>query len=57
MREGDTGLAVLTFDTDTGETLDQDTLPGAEGFTVGTSIGPNGEVVTPTLIGEVFVLR
>ncbi|MGW6379572.1 outer membrane protein assembly factor BamB family protein [Rhodococcus sp. NPDC055112] len=57
VREGDTGLAMLTFDTDTGETLDQDTLPGAKGFTVGTSIGPGGEVVTPTLIGEVFVLR
>ena len=33
VREGDNGSAMLTFDTDTGETLDQDTLPGAEGFT------------------------
>lgn len=57
VREGENGLAVLTFDTGTGETLDQDTLPGAEGFTVGTSIGPDGEVLTPTLIGELFVLK
>ncbi|MFD4366445.1 PQQ-binding-like beta-propeller repeat protein [Rhodococcus sp. NPDC058521] len=57
VKEGENGLAMLTFDTQTGETLDQDTLPGAEGFTVGTSIGPGGEVVTPTFIGELFVLK
>jgi outer membrane protein assembly factor BamB len=57
IREGVDGLAALTFDTSTGETLDQDTLPGAKGFTVGTSIGPEGEVLTPTLLGELFVLR
>lgn len=56
VREGADGLAVVTFDTETGETLDQDTLPGATGFTVGTSIGPDGEVLTPTLLGELFVL-
>jgi outer membrane protein assembly factor BamB len=57
VREGTEGLAMLTFDTATGETADQDILPGATGFTVGTSIGPDGEVVTPTLIGELFVLK
>ncbi|MGW5145944.1 outer membrane protein assembly factor BamB family protein [Rhodococcus koreensis] len=57
VREGTDGLAMLTFDTGTGETLDQDTLPGAKGFTVGTSVGPKGEVLTPTLLGELFVLR
>lgn len=57
VRDGDAGLALLTFDTETGETLDQDPLPGATGFTVGTSIGPDGEVLTPTLIGELFVLK
>jgi outer membrane protein assembly factor BamB len=57
IREGVDGLTALTFDTSTGETLDQDTLPGAKGFTVGTSIGPEGEVLTPTLLGELFVLR
>ncbi len=57
VRERTDGLAMLTFDTGTGETLDQDTLPGAKGFTVGTSVGPKGEVLTPTLLGELFVLR
>ncbi|WP_072690877.1 outer membrane protein assembly factor BamB family protein [Rhodococcus marinonascens] len=57
VREGTDGLAMITFDTQTGEIVDQDTLPGAKGFTVGTSIGPKGEVLTPTLIGELFVLR
>ena len=57
VREGTDGLAMLMFDTGTGETLDQETLPGAKGFTVGTSVGPKGEVLTPTLLGELFVLR
>ncbi|MGW4478716.1 outer membrane protein assembly factor BamB family protein [Rhodococcus triatomae] len=57
VREGTDGLAMLTFDTTTGETADTDTLPGAAGFTVGTSIGPDGEVLTQTLIGELFVLK
>lgn len=51
------GVALLTFDPETGETLDQDVLPGATGFTAGTSVGPDGEVLTPTLIGELFVLK
>ena len=38
--------ALLTFDTETGETLDQDTLPGGSGPTIGTAIGPDGEVLT-----------
>lgn len=49
--------ALLTFDTGTGETLDQDTLPGGSGPTTGTAIGPDGEVLTTTVIGELFVLR
>ena len=48
-------LTMLTFDTETGATVDEDPLPGAKGITVGTSIGPKGEVLTPTLIGELFV--
>ncbi|MDH6282096.1 PQQ-binding-like beta-propeller repeat protein [Prescottella agglutinans] len=57
VRDGDGGITLLTFDTRTGETLDQDALPGGTGFTAGTSIGPDGEVLTPTLIGELFVLK
>ncbi|NMM88346.1 cell surface protein [Rhodococcus sp. SRB_17] len=57
VREGANGLSLITFDTTSGETLDQDTLPGAVGFTVGTSIGPDGEVLTPSAIGELFVFK
>ncbi|MFE3293252.1 PQQ-binding-like beta-propeller repeat protein [Rhodococcus sp. NPDC059234] len=56
VRDGTAGLAVLAFDTGSGETASQTVLPGAAGFTVGTSIGPGGEVLTPTLLGELFVL-
>lgn len=57
VRSGDSGVSQITFDTRSGETLDEDVLPGATGFTAGTSIGPDGEVLTPTLIGELFVLK
>lgn len=57
VRDKTDGLALLTFDTETGETVRQKELPGAAGLTVGTSIGPKGEVVTPTLIGELFVFK
>ncbi|QBJ95192.1 cell surface protein [Rhodococcus sp. ABRD24] len=57
VRGGDAGLAMLAFDTGSGETQDQDTLPGATGLTVGTSVGPDGEILTLTLIGELFVLK
>ncbi|MFC4602351.1 PQQ-binding-like beta-propeller repeat protein [Rhodococcus kronopolitis] len=60
VREGPDASAptsLLTFDTGTGETLDQDTLPGGGGPTTGTAIGPDGEVLTATALGELFVLR
>ena len=50
-------LELLTFDTESGETIDQDVLPGARGFTVGTSIGPDGEVVVATFLGEIYVFE
>lgn len=51
------GLTLVTFDTRTGATVDSDELPGAEGTTAGTSIGPEGEVVVATRIGELFVYK
>ncbi|GAA4475839.1 PQQ-binding-like beta-propeller repeat protein [Rhodococcus olei] len=57
VRDGTDRLAALTFDTATGATVDQDVLPGATGVSVGTSIGPDGEVLVSTLIGELFVLK
>ena len=48
---------LLTFNTLTGETLDTDLVPGSAMSTVGTSIGPNGEVITPALGGTVYSFR
>ena len=51
------GLTLITFDTATGATLDSDVLPGASGTTTGTAVGPEGEVVVGTRIGEIFAFR
>ncbi|NMU83974.1 cell surface protein, partial [Vibrio parahaemolyticus] len=51
------GLNLVTFDTATGATIDSDVLPGAQGSTTGTSVGPKGEVVVATRIGEVFAFE
>ncbi|NIL83396.1 Uncharacterized protein RhoFasGS6_00748 [Rhodococcus fascians] len=53
VREGD-GLALLTFDAATGESIDSQPVPDVVGTTVGTSIGPDGQVVTASYLGEVF---
>ncbi|WP_422394964.1 PQQ-binding-like beta-propeller repeat protein [Nocardia vulneris] len=51
------GLNLITFDTKTGATIDSDVLPGAQGSTTGTSIGPKGEVLVATRIGELFTFE
>ncbi len=60
---GDTGYVVvpmgdalnlLTFETTTGKTVASAPLPGAQGSTVATAIGPEGEVVVAARIGELF---
>lgn len=53
VRDGD-GLALLAFDSATGETLDSRPVPDVVGSTVGTSIGPDGQVVTASYLGEIF---
>jgi hypothetical protein len=50
-------LALLTFDTQTGDTVASDVLPDSRGLTVGTSIGPRGEVLTSTWIGRLYVFK
>ncbi|MFF2552085.1 PQQ-binding-like beta-propeller repeat protein [Nocardia sp. NPDC058058] len=50
-------LTLVTFDTHSGATVDSHELPGAEGTTVGTTIGANGEIVVATRIGELFVFK
>ncbi|MGK8523593.1 PQQ-binding-like beta-propeller repeat protein [Nocardia asteroides] len=51
------GLNLVTFDTETGATIDSDVLPGAKGTTTGTSVGAEGEVVVATRIGEIFAFE
>ncbi|MGV8873497.1 MAG: PQQ-binding-like beta-propeller repeat protein [Rhodococcus sp. (in: high G+C Gram-positive bacteria)] len=53
VRDAD-GLALLTFDAATGETVDSQPVPDVVGSTVGTSIGPGGQVVTASYLGEIF---
>ncbi|WP_089243100.1 outer membrane protein assembly factor BamB family protein [Rhodococcoides kyotonense] len=52
-RRGDE-LVLTSLDTNSGDTVSQRPLPGAEGFTVGTSVGPDGQLVTSTYLGEIF---
>lgn len=51
------GLNLITFDTETGATIDSDVLPGARGTTTGTSVSADGDVVVATRIGEVFAFK
>jgi hypothetical protein len=47
-------LHLLTFETKSGKTIASAALPGAQGTTVSTAIGPDGQVVVGTRIGELF---
>lgn len=51
------GLHLVTFDTETGVTIDSDQLPGGRGTTTGTAVGQDGEVVVATRIGEIFAFE
>lgn len=53
VRDGE-GLALLTFDAATGETVDSQPVPDVVGSTVGTSVGPDGQIVTAGYLGEIF---
>ncbi|WP_324189452.1 outer membrane protein assembly factor BamB family protein [Nocardia otitidiscaviarum] len=50
-------LTLITFDTETGGTVDSDELPGAQGTTESISVGAEGEVVVASKIGELFVFK
>ena len=52
--DGKDGMALLAFDPADGKTLDSYPLPGASGFPVGVSIGPDRRVVAATSDGRVF---
>ncbi|WP_405132650.1 PQQ-binding-like beta-propeller repeat protein [Nocardia sp. NBC_01388] len=50
-------LNLVTFDTQSGATVDSHVLPGAQGSTAGTTVGPDGQIVVATRIGELFVFK
>lgn len=47
-------VVLVALDSASGETVSEQVLDGASGSTVGTSIGPDGQVVTSTYLGEIF---
>ncbi|WP_370307366.1 outer membrane protein assembly factor BamB family protein [Sinimarinibacterium flocculans] len=57
----DLQLAALPYlvvvDTETGSELDRELLPGLQGFTVGTTVGHDGSVYVPSVLGELFAFR
>lgn len=48
---------LVVVDTATGDELDREALPGDTGFTVGTTLGPDGTVYVPTIRGQLFAFR
>jgi outer membrane protein assembly factor BamB len=48
---------LLVVDTRSGAILDREPLPGRSRFTVGTTIGPDGTVLVPTIGGDLFAFR
>ena len=45
---------LLVLDAATGAELDREALPGAPVFTVGTTVGPDGTVYVPAVVGELY---
>lgn len=48
---------LVVVDTATGEELDREPLPGVTGFTVGTTVGPDGTVYVASFLGQLFAFR
>jgi outer membrane protein assembly factor BamB len=45
---------LLVLDAVTGTELDREALPGSPVFTVGTTVGPDGTVYVPAVVGELY---
>ncbi|WP_226438391.1 outer membrane protein assembly factor BamB family protein [Rhodococcus yananensis] len=54
--DGEDEPVALVFDLADGTTVDQEPLEGTSGFSPGTAVGPDGELVTVTVPGDVYVL-
>ncbi|HEY8544396.1 MAG TPA: PQQ-binding-like beta-propeller repeat protein [Acidimicrobiales bacterium] len=48
---------LVVLDTRTGEELDREPLPGISVFSVGTTVGPDGTVYVPTIVGGLYAFR
>ncbi len=48
---------LVVVDARAGDELDREPLPGDTGFTVGTTLGPDGTVYVPTIRGQLFAFR
>jgi outer membrane protein assembly factor BamB len=51
---GDRRNDLVVLDATTGEELDREELPGTSVFTVGTTIGPDGTVYVPSIVGGLY---
>jgi outer membrane protein assembly factor BamB len=49
--------ALVVLDAATGAELDRETIPGTSVFSVGTTIGPDGTVYVPTVVGGLAAFR
>lgn len=54
--QGRFGNDLVVLDTATGDELDREHLPGTPVFTVGTTVGPDGTVYVPAVVGELYAL-
>jgi outer membrane protein assembly factor BamB len=48
---------LVVLDTQTGAELDREEIPGTSVFSVGTTIGPDGTVYVPTIVGGLYAYR
>jgi len=55
-REGAT-TDLVVLDTATGAELDREAIPGASVFSVGTTVGPDGTVYVPSVVGGLAAFR
>lgn len=48
---------LVVIDTVTGDELDREPIPGVSVFSVGTTVGPDGTVYVPTIVGRLAAYR
>lgn len=48
---------LVVLDTATGAELDREHIPGTSVFSVGTTVGPDGTVYVPTILGDLYAFR